>query len=425
MLVLVPTPHLLRQVASLLSQLSPDEDLWTALGPDGLSTISAPVCVTTPKYYLSSHARLYPDWVLVDEPEAMLGPLPPRHIDAGRLASHPLFKHPPPLVDVLNRVFGIRPARGKHGREKGKIDVDLSRRRDVRSAWTSAGLQAKTKSFVYRRGWARGAADLNWAPGASERQREIRGDMERIAAGIGGVTDSAQTRRPDHYAIEVSPTGALAPIAPPPPRAEGESRAAELSEQTERLEDIEERGHRQDRPRVEPAVLSEAVALLQALAPPPPGTYALVLPPAGQSLTALAEMLADLGIPCAPLVPEAIAAGVPPPDDEGVSPVLIASRESLTGLHLPDLHTVYLANGVDVGSLSDNQRKYGGRGERLALYARVAGRLGRLGTRKLGSPQRVISLVPQGSPERDALLAAVADMGESLDEWSDVDLANL
>lgn len=437
-LILVPTPHLARQVEDLCLRLlevtTERPPLWTLLTPDTPLRDDGkiePLVISTPKTFLMSDLRFRPDWILLDEPDAMLGPLPPRHIDPKRLAQHPIFKHPPPLVSVLDKLFNIRPMEeeGRRRRPDGKIRVDLSRRRDIRTAWSSATMQSKLKAFAFRHGWVRSAADLNWTPGASAEQKAVRENMEAIAAGIGGVTDDRMGQRPEHYAIEVGPTGAMRSLSQDEIVAEAqaaaEARAAARAERGGGLV-VEEGGREEDvagLARNSP-VFTEAVALLQATAPPPDGKYALLLPPAGASIAAISEELDALGVPSAPLVPEAIAAGIAPPAP-GSNPVLIASRESLTGLHLPELHTVYLVNGLDVSALSKNQKQYGGRGERGTIYARIAGRLGRLGTQIDAKPQRVISLLPVGFKERQALVQTLEGMGESLDEWKDVDLSKL
>lgn len=434
-LILVPTPHLARQVEDLCLRLlevtMERPPMWTTLLPDEPEReIVEPLVIATPKTYLTSDVEFVPDWILVDEPDHMLGPLPPRHIDPKRLAHHPIFKHPPPLVPALDKLFNIRPppSEGKRRRD-GKIYVDQSRRRDIRTAWSSATMQSKLKSFVYRHGWVRSAADLNWTENASLEQISVRENMEAIAEQLGGVTDDTMGRKPEHYAIEVGPTGAMRPISQSEVGAEAAAASearAEARMRREKGEDAEE--SKEDEEAVKAArhspVFTEAVALLQATAPPPDGKYALFLPPSGASLKGLSDELEALGIPSMPLVPEAIAAGIAPPAP-GINPVLIASRESLTGLHLPELHTVYLVNGLDVAGLSKNQRQFGGRGERGTIYARIAGRLGRLGTSTDGKPQRVISLLPTGFRERHALVQTLEGMGEALDEWKDVDLSQL
>lgn len=438
-LILVPTPHLAKQVEDLCLRLlevtMERPPMWTTLLPEEHEPeeeVSRPLVIATPKTYLESQVDFNPDWILVDEPDHMLGPLPPRHGDPKRLAHHPIFKHPPPLVAVMNELLDIRPVRTDRRKPDGKIYVDQSQRRDIRTAWSSATLQTKLKSFVYRHGWVRGAADLNWTSTASAEQQAVRENMEAIAEQIGAITDNSMGVRPEHYAIEVGPTGAMRPIS----QEEVEAEFAAAAEARTEARMRRERGEVEDTRRERGAgkeealairhspVFTEAVALLQATAPPPDGKYALFLPPSGASLTKLADELESLGVPSLPLVPEVIEAGIAAPMP-GLNPVLIASRESLTGLHLPELHTVYLVNGLDVAGLSKSQRQFGGKTERTTSYARIAGRLGRLGTSIEGKPQRVISLLPAGSTERYSLVNALEGMDEELSEWKDVDLSTL
>lgn len=445
-MILVPTPHLARQVEDLclrLLEVTQERGImWNVLTADTIpEEVTEPLVISTPKIYLQSGLDLRPDWVLIDEPDAMLGPLPPRHIEPERLAQHPIYRHPPPLTKALDHLFDIpaaperREVRGKRQRERERRspalqERDLSRRRAIRTAWCSATLQSKIKNYAFRHGWSRQAADLNWTPGASEGQLAARESIEAIAAQIGVATDASMGVRPQHYLIEVSATGALRPVSQAdveedkeeyeraPWQGSSEPRPPWQYVPEEEGEDVDEtRPLHKDSP-----VFTEAVALLQTLAPPPDGKYALILPPGRVSLTAIADELDKLGVASAPLVPEAIAAGIPPPRP-GTNPVIIASRESLTGIHLPELHTVYLINGLDVGSMSKQQRVNGGRLERGIVYQRITGRLGRLGTNVEGKPQRVISLLPVGKREMRALTHTLDGMGEELATWEDVDLS--
>lgn len=447
-LLLVPTPHLARQVEVLCKRLyqvtAEQPAVWTlALAHSDPRDEVQPLLISTPRTLQNwSHwFRFEPDWVLLDEPDTMLGPLPPRDAKPERLARHPLIRHPPPIIDVLDGLFDAaegqaRPAdrRNPDGRKQSGRKPGGGKRREIRTAWSSATLQNKVKTLARQRGWVSAAADLNWTAGASPEQQAVREDMEAIAAQLGGITADSAGWRPEHYALEVGRTGALRAVT----HAEVEAAAADMSAAHAALRERRAQGesaatiaaegkalleHPGSLARDSP-VFIETVALLQATAPPPDGKYALVLPPAGASLAALAAELEALGTPCMPLVPEAMAKGIPRPQP-GTNPVLIALRESLTGLHLPHLHTVYLVNGIDKAALTPNKRKNGGRRELSTTYARIAGRLGRLGTSAADKPQRVISLLPAGYTEKHALFQTLEEMGERLADWNDVDLSEI
>lgn len=123
--------------------------------------------------------------------------------------------------------------------------------------------------------------------------------------------------------------------------------------------------------------------------------------------------MASLGVSTSLLTPEVLRIGIPPVAEGVAPPILLAARSSVTGLHLPQLQTVYMLGGLDVQGLSQAQRKNKGVGERMGFYDTVTGRLGRLGTDAVvdasvgeggeGETQKVVSLVLAGSEEHDKL----------------------
>ncbi|KAL1408942.1 hypothetical protein Q8F55_005756 [Vanrija albida] len=382
-LILVPSPHLAQQVADLLEAFAPREGLHALIDPVwAVPNWKAKVIVATASKLLEADApRLNAlSHIFLDEPDTMLGPVPGRFQDANRLARHPINVHPPPVVDVLNAMLGI-----KGSKRNGWIDY--AGRRDIRTVWSSATLGSDVRRFVYGRGWIQkggGVVDLNFTASASERQRGVTDSLDAIAdeAGV-GASELPKASKPEHYAFVVDAMGQLRPL--------GEGGAA-----------VAQRKDASNSGNVSPLVV-EALALLHASSPPPEGTYALALPPDGSSGRELARELGKLRVASAELLPELLAGGVPPIPKGRGAPVLILPRNAVAGLHLASLHTVYLLNGLDMARMSKARRNVGGARARDVFYSVVEGRLGRAGTHTPERPQRVISIVEAGSEEERAL----------------------
>jgi len=395
--MLFPTPHLAQQVSDLLVHLAPEGKLLHTLVTEHGAHWDAPIIVATPRVLNEANMPDLPNLthIFLDEPDTMFGPLPGRYMSAVRLAKHPINKHPPPVIPALNALLNIKARKGER--------IDFSgRRTNVRTVWASATFGPAMRRFVYGRGWAlssktsggesQGLVDLNFTAGSSDNQRQVV-DMFRQISKQGGVeaVEPSAAPKPQHFALVVGPTGRMAPLT-----------IDHIHQQDERY------GQRGPKDELVELTLVEAMAFIHATSPPPPGTYALVLPPRSGSLKALAAELTKLGLDVAPLVPEALDGGIriPQPDEQGLAPVLISPRAAMAGLHLPQLHTVYMLNGLDMASVTPAQMKLGGRHDRETQYAVIAGRLGRMGTEAAyvpGHPQRVISLVSAGSYEQHAL----------------------
>ncbi|WOO82807.1 uncharacterized protein LOC62_04G006293 [Vanrija pseudolonga] len=401
-LILVPSPHLAQQVTDLLEAFSPRKGLYTLIDPEWLNPDwDAKVIVATPSAFLAAGVPPLPNLthIFLDEPDTMLGPVPGRFADGHRLAKHPINVHPPPVVEVLNTLLGIKATR----RGRAPAWLDHSDRRDIRTVWTSATLGSDVRRFVYGRGWIMkdaGVVDFNFTAGATERQRAVTDSLDAIAdeAGVGAIV-LPPVSKPEHYAFVVDSLGRLHPLgeghhsgpepeAAPAPKGKGKPNAnASASGNLHPL-------------------LVEALALLHATSPPPEGTYAVALPPDGASGRELTKELRKLGVSSAELLPEVIAGGVPvPPQGDGGAgaPILILPRHAVAGLHLANLHTVYLLNGLDMARLSKAKRGFGGARARDTFYAVVEGRLGRAGTHVPERPQRVISIVEAGGEEERGL----------------------
>ncbi|KAL7418611.1 hypothetical protein Q5752_007069 [Cryptotrichosporon argae] len=447
--VLVPTLHLQHQLYTHLQRLSPSPSLVVSVPPPSLSSgepFSVPpsgVLIATPRAYLAQRIRAAPTHVLIDEPDAALGPIPGPYVPAHSLPYHPIHVHPPALGVVLDDVLCIarapapgRPAPGRgRGRERepagaGAGALDFSRRRPVQTVWVSATLSSSARRLARNRGWVRDPVLLDYTASASAASRRTRDAVEAIYAarqGAGATADTPapahETGEPEHYAVVVNPaTGDLTNLdpddasllAPVAAAADGAVAAAGAGAKLNPL-------------------LVEALALLHATTPPPAGTVALALAPEGTSLGALeVELLAldvrarvlraaeadddaveavvrgapggvaadepghaasgvpddvpqdtvDVGAGPAPSTLSSVAptSSAPPAPPPPLPLVFIAPRSALPGLHLARLHTVYLLGGLDVAGLSAAQRKRGGEKDRAKMYAVAAGRLGRLGT---------------------------------------------
>lgn len=389
-IMFLPTPHLAQQVSDLLVALSPGGPRHTLVSEDWTEW-EAPVIVATPRTFMASNPPHLPDLshIFLDEPDVMLGPLPGRYSSDGMYKKHRINLHPPPIAQALNSILQIVD-------DRGKLDFS-NRRQDVNTVWASATFGPALRRFTYLRGWvsSRGeksaVADLNLTADASERQASIVDALGEIAQQVDvKASDPVQAPKPLHYAFVVDETARLGPLPPVAFNTAPDANDAMLD-----------------------LTVIEAMAYLHTTSPPPPGTYALALPPSSASLKALVQELGLLGVPVAPLVPEALAGGIPKPDRDGIAPVLVSSRAAMAGLHLPELHTVYMLNGLDMAGTTASQRskagRTGGKQDRETQYEVIAGRLGRMGTAAANipsRPQRVISLLSAGSSE----IAAMRDL---------------
>ncbi|WVQ84154.1 hypothetical protein IAT38_006301 [Cryptococcus sp. DSM 104549] len=412
-LVIVPTPFLAAQVTDLMTKLSPVDPstIFTTLPPPPQETPTlerkplplSPVVVSTAKNLLP-YKLVLPNLthIFLDEPDTLTGPPPARNATQQQISQLALVRHPPPVVPVLNAILGIN--------SQDRFSLDFTNRRDeVKTIWTSATMSPDFKRLVRNRGWVKrgdGLVELDFTWGASEKNKAVRerfvGAVEEREAEAREAQAKAQEGQvqtePSHYALVVDPeTGEIDPLqptgtVPPPPTpapAPGTTPApAPLS-----------------------PYLIQSLALLHATSPPPRGTFSLVLPPETASLSGLGDALEELGVPSMTVVPETLQLGLPfnptLSSDENVqedlSPMLLAPRSAVPGLHIPNLHTIYLLNGLDFSSLSPRQRRSGASRDRQVFYDVVAGRLGRLGTGVKGEDSRVVSLVLRGGEEEEKL----------------------
>ncbi|BEJ16992.1 hypothetical protein CspHIS471_0603930 [Cutaneotrichosporon sp. HIS471] len=415
--MMLPTPHLARQVADLLSALG-DVSVGT-VSNEGEADMNARVLLGTPRAFLSLAGKKRNmslgdrlrgvTHVFVDEIDSQIGSLPHARMTKNQLERHPSRKHTPAVADALDSLFGIRQTDGY---------TDFSGRKSITSVFSSATLDNNTRRHIYGRGWVRpkgGAAakqilDLDFSAAATPRQVALRETMAQIAAREGAVSAQPIQRKPKHYAFSVSPEGKLSALDLErsgfmPPVVDEKGREIDLDTLPLR------RSANKPRPGL-PVTLLEGMAFLHATVPPPSGTYSLAVLPDGASVAGATAELAALGLNVIPLVPEVLEGGVEPPPAEAPHIMLLTTRAAVPGLHLPHLHSIYLLNGLDVSKLSKSAKMAGGREGQSLVYSIITGRLGRMAT-EVGdpqNPQRVVSIVQHDSYEEWALRHMFGEM---------------
>ncbi|OCF58904.1 hypothetical protein L486_03397 [Kwoniella mangroviensis CBS 10435] len=462
-MILLPTPHLAQQVHQHLVNLSTTETQksftlirfnsnhpshsfaqTSTKSHSKLELPNKPIIISTPKdlqyYDLSPKSIPFLRYIFIDEPEHLIGPIPSRHSTSQMLISHPLFRHPPPIVSALNDLLNILPALpSRRQKEEGGI-LDYSERRDeINTIWVSSGMNKDLKRFIKMRGWIRksnrhvkdGLIDLDFTQGASGKLKDVRNRLlgaveERITkrsttqikenqnqnvAGIedeGGVKkaniDGHEQIEPEHHVLVIDPK-------------DGSINSLDLHAPTlqdDPTKEVEDDNGEDEviRKREIPIEMIETLSLIHATTSSPSKGYSLILPPEGISLNILSEELANLGISSLILTPDLVNISLSQLDElqrqnrdeaeeeNGELPLLLGTRSSIPGLHLPELQTIYLLDGLDVKGLSKKQRKSGGVKDRYGWYNLVKGRLGRLGSKAIGRErQRVVSLVMGGTEE--------------------------
>lgn len=365
--------------------------------------VPAPVLLCTPGDFIARRDTLdtsHVKSIIIDEPDAMLPPLPGRNLTDHQLKKHPVNRHPPPLVEAINHILDIKTIdpvkqkKKKHWRDKPEptLNVDFSNRRRVQTVWTSGSLDSALKRFTRSRGWIRireYVVDLNFTPSATERQIEER----RTAMTVEGQAIQVRTEpiskvkgvEPDHYALTVDvDTGEVDLLGP-----DSSQRSPNGMEEVPLLID-----------GLLPIEMLEALVMLHTTKPPPKGTYAMATCPEGTSIDNVAAAISNMGVPSLYLDSDMIqdVSSLIPEEDQQVSPILIARRSAVPGLHLPRLHTIYLLGGLSVGDEGRADRIR----DKVAFYEVAAGRVGRLGTTTTDK-QRVVNLVAKNSRDERVL----------------------
>jgi hypothetical protein len=355
-MILVPTPQLLDLIQGHVEALSSS------------SLDNQCIWITTPKAALSDTRieTFSPNIIFIDEPESLLSPLPPRHLQGGALRSHPFHKHPPPLSTLLDTLARLIARTAT----------------ETRMVWVGADLNGLLKRIVRQRGWAgMDALELDFVSGEGRSKKDI--------ASLAGSEVAVDVEREvlvepvEHLAYSVGSTGVMPLI-------------------NEVKRDLP--NYRTGRPIIDDSMI-HAVVRYQQQYPTPDGTTTMILPPEGYPLDQLATRLTSFASILK--FPMSITTTIPPPNqsDAQETSILLIPRSAVPGLDIQNLSRIILINGLDLAGLSPAQRSRGGVKKRAAFYDVVSGRLGRLGSVTYQNSWRgqVVSFVTEGSGEEAGL----------------------
>lgn len=370
-LVLAPSQQLVEQISIHLHNLSDPAGSESRLV---VTTPQAAIKDRTASMILNSRYST----VMMDEPETMLSPLPPRNLPAGALKSHPFVRHPPPLATLLNQI-----------RPRPTSASNALAGPGPQTVWVGAEMNGLLKRVVRQRGWATmDALELDFGGAPSARGKR---DVDLILGPAAAATGAA-----------------VSTSATPPSTAKHTSLLVDGKNDTMAATPL----YRPGRPVIEHSML-DAIVGYEVQNPLRDGHAALILPPEGYPLDLLSARLAktatnnksDCRLRCSIL--DVGSHDGMANDSAEVPHMLIAPRSAVPGLDIPNLARIYLINGLDLAGLSPAQRARGGVKRRRAFYDVVTGRLGRLGSvthPSAGQTQgEVISLVVRGSGEEMGL----------------------
>lgn len=355
-MILVPTPQLLDLIQVHLENLSSS------------SLNNRSIWLTTPKAALSD-ARLEtfsPNIIFIDEPESLLSPLPPRHLQGGALRSHPFYKHPPPLSTLLDTLARLISKTGT----------------ETRMVWIGAELNGLLKRIIRQRRWAgMDALELDFESGDMRPKKDIA-SLTGPGHEVTGEKE-IELGQVDHLAYLIGSAGVMP-----------------LLDQVK----TDLPNYRTGRPIIDDFMI-HAVVRYQQDNPTPEGTTTMILPPEGYPLDQLATRLTHFASTLK--FPMSITTTIPTPNqlDKEESSILLTSRSAVPGLDIKNLSRVILINGLDLAGLSPAQRSRRGAKKRAAFYDVVTGRLGRLGSVTYRNSWRgqVVSFVTEGSGEEAGL----------------------
>ena len=360
-MILVPTPQLLDLIQGHIDNLT--------------SATSDNIWLTTPKAALSDTRikTFSPNIIFIDEPESLLSPLPPRHLQGGALRSHPFYKHPPPLSTLLDTLARLIAKTGT----------------ETRMVWVGAELNGLLKRIVRQRGWAgMDALELDFESGDTRAKKDIESltgskDLGEAEKGIEENRAENEFNRVEHLAYTVGSAGIM-PLV------------------NEVKRDLP--NYRTGRPIIDDSMI-HAVVRYQQDNPSPNGTTTMILPPEGYPLDQLATRLTSFASTLK--FPMSITTTIPIPNTPETEErsILLIPRSAVPGLDIQNLSRIILINGLDLAGLSPAQRSRGGAKKRAAFYDVVTGRLGRLGSVTYQNNWRgqVVSFVTEGSGEEAGL----------------------
>jgi len=360
-MILVPTPQLLDLIQGHIDNLT--------------SATSDNIWLTTPKAALSDTRikTFSPNIIFIDEPESLLSPLPPRHLQGGALRSHPFYKHPPPLSTLLDTLARLLVKTGT----------------ETRMVWVGAELNGLLKRIVRQRGWAgMDALELDFESGDMRAKKDTASlagskDLGEAEKGIEKTGNEDEFNRVEHLAYTVGPAGVMP-----------------LLDEVKRELPI----YRTGRPVIDDPMI-HAIVRYQQENPSPDGTTTMILPPEGYPLDQLATRLTSFASTLK--FPMSITTTIPTPrsPDTEERSILLISRSAVPGLDIQNLSRIILINGLDLAGLSPAQKSRGGAKKRAAFCDVVTGRLGRLGSVTYQNNWRgqVVSFVTEGSGEEAGL----------------------
>ncbi|WRT64869.1 uncharacterized protein IL334_001805 [Kwoniella shivajii] len=371
-MIIVPTPYLAQQIYSHLNQLSPrstesETPLFTLLRSPpsdqpgipyngSLMLPDYPILVSTAKDLLSYEIQgdqsiplPFLRYIFLDEPDTLIGSVPSRHTTREMLFNHPLFKHPPPIIKVLNDLLSIKQLQLEQQQEQRNdtTRMDFSKRRnDINTIWTSATLNKDFKRLIKTRGWIRkgnnNLVDLDFTTKASDKSVEIRerllfaienqlrakssssstspitsttidnnnngNDKLDIREGQHRHQHQHQQMEPYHYGLVIDPINgsissldlnSISTYIPPNKLDTSASSSSSLSKAKE-TKPFEKHNN------TIPIEMIESLSLIHITSPPPADRYSLILPPEGISLSTVSEELSNLGMSSLILTPELV-----------------------------------------------------------------------------------------------------------------------
>jgi hypothetical protein len=360
-MILVPTPQLLDLIQGHIDNLT--------------STSNLGIWLTTPKAALSDTRieTFSPSIIFIDEPESLLSPLPPRHLQGGALRSHPFYKHPPPLSTLLDTLARLIVKTGT----------------ETRMVWVGAELNGLLKRIVRQRGWAgMDALELDFESGDIRAKKDIASltgskDLGEAEKGIDENGAEDELNMVEHLAYTVGSAGVIP-----------------LLDEVKR----DPPSYRTGRPVIDDSMI-HAIVRYQQNNPTPDGTTTMILPPEGYPLDQLATRLTSFASTLK--FPMSITTTITSPDtpETEENSILLISRSAVPGLDIQNLSRIILINGLDLAGLSPAQRSRGGAKKRAAFYDVTTGRLGRLGSVTYRNSWRgqVVSFVTEGSGEEAGL----------------------
>lgn len=372
--------------------------------------------------------------VAMDEPDAIIRPLPGRYDQQqqGRGyggKQHVFHRHPPVGVKLLEALLPGRPEGREHAGYKGTrgtADGDLVGRKKVQTVWTSATVNSQLRGYIVKRGWARprgeGGVVLQHS-GASETI-----DIEKNGKGRDG--DAVE-----HVCWVVDPdsgehTDLFEPVA-----LDGSTGNSRLG-MTTNDETQEALATKTPGPGEIHPYLIESLALHWASRSG--SGKSLVIPPNGTSVRKLQDTLSELGCPSVSLdvdsretarqVGLALQEGqerLDESDEERFEEdnsetkeigsdsdgamrdtLYILPRSHIRGIDIPDIKTVYLLGGLGIKDVKGGSTGATVWAEREREYLHWVGRMGRLSGTKVGESRdgttegdTVVTLVLKGPEE--------------------------